>query len=165
MVVKPRFWPRNAEDAAIALAVGLLQVTVLFFFPSIVVAFATWIAAGSCGLGLVAFAVAFGSLYSIWLAFTVTSLRLDEKGLRFRRLLGSPKILTWDQITSVAPATRQELIVKGWLWPPFPAREMTPSLTSLGHYRVTWRNGFCYYPPADPASFEEALRPYCGGVA
>ena len=118
IVVKPRFWPRDAEDGAIAIAVGRVQVTVLFFLPSTVIAFTTWIFAGSCGLGMVAFAVAFGGLYAIWLAFTVTSLRLDENGLQFRRLLGSPKRLTWEQVTAVAPATRQELIVKGGLSPP-----------------------------------------------
>lgn len=86
--------------------------------------------------------------------FRVTHLTLSAEGIRFHRILGSPKFLPWTRVRSVAPAvSRWEVVLKGWLWPLFPAREMSSSLTSLGHYRIQWDNGFCYFPPAEPEAF------------
>jgi hypothetical protein len=90
----------------------------------------------------------------VLLAFTVWSITLTAQGIHFHRLLGTPKFLPWTSVHSVEIVPRRELIFRGWLWPLFPAREMTASLTSLQHYRITWRDGFCYYPPADTRAFE-----------
>lgn len=86
--------------------------------------------------------------------FRVTHLTLNGEGIRFHRILGSPRFLAWHKIRSVAPASRREVVFRGWLWPLFPAREMSSSLTSLGHFRIQWDNGFCYFPPADSQAFQ-----------
>ena len=93
--------------------------------------------------------------YGFALLFMVRRLTVSSDGLRFHRVLGSPKFLAWERISSVAIAPRNELILRGWLWPLFPSRESTPSLSALKHYRITWDGGFCYYPPARTEDFEQ----------
>ena len=163
--IKPHFWPRDSEDALISAGIGILQLSVLYLLPSLVIGIGAGVVTQSCGLGVIAGVSTYGSIYAIWLSLTVWSAAADPTGLHFRRLFGKPKALAWAQITSVTPASRRELIVHGWLWPPFPAREMTPSLTSLGHYRISWATGFCYYPPADPVQFDALVRAHVGGAA
>ena len=97
-------------------------------------------------------------IYFVFVAFSVWSITLTTEGIRFHRFLGAPKFLPWTSIVSVEVAPRWELIRRGWLWPVFPTREMTASLTSLQHYRITWRKGFCYFPPADAEAFEQYVR-------
>jgi hypothetical protein len=90
--------------------------------------------------------------------FTVSHLTLSSDGIRFHRVLGAPKFLPWSRVVSVKQASRWELILRGWFWPPFPAKEMTTSLSSVGHYKIQWDSGFCYFPPAYPSTFEQYVQ-------
>ena len=144
--IKPRFMARGVSDLCIGLFfVFPLQVIALCILPG-AVAFLfshSWVATVAAPL----------IVYLIFIGFTVWHITLTSDGIRFHRLLGTPKFLPWSSILSVEIAPQRELIVKGWLWPLLPAREMTTSLTSLGHYRISWTGGFCYYPPADAEVF------------
>lgn len=132
-----------------ALASPLACFKRLFFsgWPALLAFFLTH----SLGIAFLAFCVAYG----IALLFMVRRLTITSDGLRFHRILGSPKFIQWDRISSIAVAPRSELILRGWLWPLFPSREITPSLSVLRHYRITWDFGFCYYPPAHTEDFEQ----------
>lgn len=147
IVIKPRIMPRSLSDFLITFLIpALLQLGGLFVVPALI----TFLLFRSDTLTfLVPLAI-----YFTFLALSVWSITLSEDGIHFRRLLGSPKLLPWSDVVSIEVAPRWELIRKGWLWPLIPAREMTISLSSLGHYRITWADGFCYYPPLDVALFE-----------
>jgi hypothetical protein len=84
-------------------------------------------------------------------------LRIDEQGIRFGRRWGSPKFLPWAAVRRVRPATRREVVLYGWLLPPIPPREATRALTSVGHYRIEWEGGYCYFPPEDEGTFRRAV--------
>src|SRR5205823_4800031 len=98
---------------------------------------------GALVLSLWAALLAYCIAYGFFLLFMVRRLSVASDGLHFHRVLGSPKFLAWERISSVAVAPRTELILRGWLWPLFPSREITPSLSALQHYRITWDTGFC----------------------
>ncbi len=172
-LIKPRILPRNLEDWFWSSVVGYIQLSILFLFPAIlgvlVAGSMAWFYCSYAAvdatykmIGIVIGAAIGGALapltvYVVFLLFTVWSLRVRDDGLHFARLMGVPKFLPWDQIVDVSPASRRELIVHGWLWPILPAREMTWCLTSIHHYRISWKEGWCYYPPADIAAFEKAI--------
>jgi hypothetical protein len=139
--VKPRIMPRDFIDCLLSLSVGLL-VSILFGTPVLAVYAITH--------SRVAALVTFCLIYALFSCFAVTRLTLSAAGIRFHRLFGSPRFLAWDRIVSIAVAPRGELVLRGWLWPPFPAREMTASLTAREHLRITWRDGYCYFPPVEP---------------
>lgn len=145
----PRFAPRDLADALISAAIGIVQIFVLFVLPGMLVQLAT--GGGSLGLmtGLV--------LYCVFALCSVSKVEVGSAGIRFKRLLGSPRFLPWSAITGVAEAPRRELIVHGWLWPLLPPREMSPSCTSLGHYRIQYGERFVYFPPSDAAAFLAAV--------
>jgi hypothetical protein len=147
VVIKPRIRPRGIGDMLVCLLIPMpLQVTGLNIIP----AFLIYIAFHSETLALLLVV----AINLIFLSYSVWSITLTSNGICFNRILGTPKFLPWSELVSIAIAPRRELIVKGWLWPLFPAREMTASLTALGHYRISWHGGFCYYPPSDPTLFE-----------
>jgi hypothetical protein len=107
-------------------------------------------------IGFVVYCLAYG----MFLLFVVRKLSIDDNGILFVRVLGSPKILKWTDIESIEKVSRKELILRGWLWPLFPAREMTACLSSKNHFRIKWRDGFCYFPPRHEGDFEELIRKY-----
>lgn len=144
--------PRDLIDLALTLIVCPVQLGFLFVLPSYLVFLIT----NSRQFALLLFFV----VYLIFLLFSVWGLGLSSEGIRFKRLLGSPKFVPWQDILSIEEAPRWELIRKGWLWPLFPAREMTASLSSIGHYRISWHDGFCYFPPADNLYFEHYVSQY-----
>lgn len=145
--IKPHIMSRDAADFCVsAFVVFPTQFLALFILPSVV----AFLLSQSWYVALAAPVI----IYVVFLAFSVWSITLTTEGIRFHRLLGIPKFLPWSGVLSVQVAPRWELIRRGWLWPLLPAREMTASLTSLQHYRITWRDGFCYYPPADAEAFE-----------
>lgn len=150
-VIKARFLPRNLGDALRVMIIGAVQVTILMIAPSIVVAALF----GSLLVGLLTFI----GLYLIFILFTVKEVRLSEAGIEFVRICGVPKNLVWGEVVSVELASAREVILKGWLWPMFPAREMTPSLTSIGHYRIIFDGGYAYYPPRNAEEFERFIPP------
>ena len=149
--IKPRIMSRDAADfCLVAFVVFPAQFLVLFVLPGVI----AFLLSRSWPVAVIVPAV----IYFIFLAFSVWSMTLTTEGIRFHRFLGAPKFLPWSNVSSVEVAPRWELIRRGWLWPLFPAREMTASFTSLQHYRITWREGFCYYPPADAETFEQYVR-------
>jgi len=156
--VKARLLPRDVTDIMVVLFVALpLQFVPVFIAPSV----AGFFIARAIGCGFVAsFACAFAIfhlIYLTWLGFTVWSLRLSAGGIRFVRLLGKPRFLRWEEITEIAEAPRREVVVRAWLAPRFPTREMTPSLSALRHFRIRWGTDYCYYPPDDAESFLQLL--------
>lgn len=157
LTLKARVLPRGLIDALVSGMIGVVQVFVLFVMPAFLVAFAT----GSAVAALLAFL----AIYAVWLLFTVRHLHCDGQALVFVRALGTPKRIPWAELDSVEEVGRRELVLRGWLWPPFPCREMTPSLTSIGHYRVRWSGGDAYFPPKDVEEFLEAIRKGREGAA
>lgn len=99
-------------------------------------------------------------VYAVFMLFSVWSISIDESGITFSRFWGRPKKLSWNEVQDISLAPRRELIWHGWLWPLLPAREMTASLSSVGHYRISWAKGYCYYPPADQELFEKLVAQY-----
>jgi hypothetical protein len=149
VLIAPSIKPRDLTDVCLGASIGLAQILVLFAVLGLLV----WSLAHSLFAAVFAATAAAAFLGF----FTVRGLVLSPQGMRFLRLLGKPSFLAWDQIRSVAPAPRSEVILRGLLWPPLFPREMTASLTLHGHYRIEYRGGFCYYPPADPKLFEAYL--------
>ncbi len=145
----PRILPRDAGDFAVALSISVLQIGSLFVLPSLVAGFL----AHSPAVG----EYTFFFLLVVFLSFTVEKITIDRSGVRFHRFFGSPKLLAWKRIVAVEEAPRSELILHGWVWPLFPAREMTACMSSVGHYRITWDDGYCYFPPADARQFEACV--------
>lgn len=153
IVMKPRLLPRSFSDLATCFLVPLpLQLAGLFAIPA-------WVAYLVTGSESISLMVALG-IYVAFLALSVWSISLSSEGIHFRRLLGSPKFLKWSEIASIEVAPQWELIRNGWLWPLLPAREMTMSLSSLGHYRISWDQGFCYFPPSNCKLFESYVSRY-----
>lgn len=146
----PRLAPRDATDAALAIAVGLLQCAVLFLLPVLLVD-ALFVNGWWWGIGTSV------ALYVIFLLHVVKDVKVGSDGIRFTRTLGNPKFLRWSEITEVVEASRSELVIHGWLWPLFLPREMSPSCTTLGHCRIGFGKGFVYFPPSDLEGFMAAI--------
>lgn len=148
MTITPRVLPCDVLDVLIAVPVGTFQVTALFALPALIVGTTISSAAGL---------LTFVFLYAVSLLFMVRTLEIEQDGLHFRRVLGSPKVLLWTQILSIDEAPRWELVFRGWLWPLFPARELTACLSAKHHFRIKWQGGFCYYPPRNVDEFKSAV--------
>jgi hypothetical protein len=147
LLMPPRVWPRDALDWILCITVGILLTCALFGVPAVLVFFAI----GSRAVALLTFCAA----YMVFLSFSVQRVSLSPSGIRFHRVFGAPRFLPWETITSIAVAPRSEVVLRGWLWPPFPPRESTPSFSALEHFRIVWGGHCCYYPPKDPAAFRE----------
>jgi len=145
----PRISPRDGTDLAIGLLMAAIQIALLFMLPSLAVFMLTQ----SGTLGEYTF---LGELI-VFVSFTVEKVTIGRDGMRFHRIFGSPRFLAWEQIAAVEAVGRRELILHGWLWPLFPPREMTACFSSVGHYRISWDGGYCYFPPHDPRQFEECV--------
>lgn len=135
---RPRLRPRDLPDALVGLGIALaafaLALPILY---GIVTAFKGALG----GLPIVLLALA------SWRA-RVGRLRLDEEGLHLVRGGMRPRTILWSELSSVGVASRRDVIVRGWLWPPVPfAREMTSSLTSRGHLRFRSARSELYFPP------------------
>ncbi len=151
--VKPRIMTRDFCEVLLFFVIFPLQIVPIFILPPLLV-FVVTLMTGvnsdtSFGLAFLTFSV----LYFIWMTFSVWSLRLSEKGIEFVRLFGKPKLLLWNEITDIAEAPRKEILIKGWLWPMFPCREMTACLSALRHFRISWSKDCCYFPPVDADNF------------
>ena len=146
IILKPRVMPRGLVDVTVVALSATIQICALFLLPSLLIYLVFRSAAATLLFALLT--------YLAFLAFSVWRVVLSNEGIHFRRLFGHPKHLTWAAITSIESAPRWELVTKGWLWPLLPAREMTRSMTSEGHYRISWKGGFCYFPPRDSIEFE-----------
>lgn len=160
VVVHSRTRPHNALDAFVTVVSLLLiaAATTLVAFGVLDLVLASDVAAV---LGL---AVAALLLIAIG-ARAVRSLELDDTGIRFDRVFGSPTFLEWEHITSIRPADRAEVVLRGWLVPPYPPRGDALTLTSLGHYRIDWKGGgYRFFPPADVPTFLAVVERNWGGL-
>lgn len=144
-----RFLPRDFFDLAVSILVGSIQAAALFVLPFLMAFFI----AKSVLMALLAPII----IYGIFTLYSVRFVMVDAKGITFSRMLGYSKFLAWPEVKNICLAPRRELIWHGWLWPLLPAREMTTSLSSLGHYRISWNGGYCYFPPKDTQLFEAAV--------
>jgi hypothetical protein len=152
--IKPRFWPRDIADVFVAFLIGFLfQVGLILILPSLFVFFVVLTTGQGVEISLGCAFATYLSILAVWIAFTVWSLRISDEGMEFTRLLGKPKLLHWNDITDVSEVPRKEVVLKGWLWPMFPCREMTTCLSALRHFRIRWGDNYCYFPPADADDF------------
>jgi len=159
--VLPQVLPVDAWDIPAVALVFCWQLMFLLLLPGAAAGFLTaWLLQGVIGspylavLSLLAAAGVASAVYLLFLMFTVWCLTISGKGIVFYRLLGHPKFLPWDAITSITPASRLDLVLNGWLWPILPAREMSPSFTCQGHFKISWDSGYCYFPPVNAKEFE-----------
>lgn len=150
LTFKPRVAPRDASDALITTGCGILQAAILLGIPGLIVLALTHrpLVALLCVLFLNVFFV----------LMAVSRIDITDEGIRFVRMLGGPRFIAWNAVKQVEVAPRKELIVRGWLWPMFPPREFTTSLTSLGHYRIAFGDRVVYFAPKDEAGFVAAVR-------
>lgn len=113
---------------------------------------------GSVTLALIGAALG-GALLVLFIVplFTVRQLTVDTDGLYFQRVFGAPKSLPWSQVRRIAPATRGEIILWGWLLPPFPSHEPTRCMSSRDQFRIEWGRRYCYFPPSEPERFVAAV--------
>ena len=148
-VVRPRITPEDATDLLITGAAGVL-IFAMLLGPAALLWWMTghWILA----------AVFLAGAAFLGYRNVVGLLRINAEGMHFSRHSAIPEVLRWKDITEIRPASRGEVVVLGWLWLPVPAREASPSLSSLGHYRITSRTGFCFYPPEDEQRFLALLQ-------
>ena len=149
-IIKPRILPRDVIDVLIGIPIGLYQVIIFLGVPSIAIGFLTH----SFAIGFFAYCL----LYCFYLLFMVRKITIDENGIMFHRVLGTPKKLNWQEIETIVEVSRSELLFKGWLC--IPPRELTLSLSAKQHFRIKWRSGFCYFPPKETSVFEEIVKQY-----
>ncbi len=150
--INPKFSCDNLQDAFIMVSIAIIQMSILFGLPS----FLIYALTGSESFSLLTFVF----VYILFLSFSVSSISVGEEGIKFKRLFGTPKSLSWSEITAIEPVSPKELIFKGWLWPIFPAKEMSFCLSSNGHFKINYHGGYCYYPPANPENFMAIISQY-----
>lgn len=172
MDFKPRLLPRDFLDVLIGVPHGCLFTLVLLILPATVAAVRLFIflrthrqVAGSQVEDAVILALMTGAgvyclLALVLYLFMVRRVKVNEDGLHFVRVWGSPKHLLWPDIVRIEEATRREVFVHGWLWPVFPSREMTSCLSAKCHFRIQWREGYCYFPPRDVELFRTTVVAY-----
>jgi len=138
--IKPRILPRSIFDILICIPIMLLQMLLLFIAPMLII----FLLSESLLLVLLAFLLVWG----FFIFGGVRYLIVNEEGIRLKRVLGSPKFISWDNLESVEVSTPLNTIVYGWLWPPIPAREMTYSLSAYEHIQFTYGGGYrAFFPP------------------
>jgi hypothetical protein len=156
--VTPHLKPRDAVDVIAGMPLGLLATVELNIAPVVVI----FIVLRWAGVGLELSAVVAFPFYIaigvLMLLHAVTRLELDAEGIRFVRLLGWPRFIPWSEIDDISPVTRREILLHAWLWPPWPRRESTASLTALGHFRIVFGNHVRYFPPSNPEEFAFQVR-------
>jgi len=153
-VFKPRFAPRGFVDGLIAACAGSFVSVILSGLPALV---------GYLISQNVMVALLFAMVgYVVLVLFSVSKIAISPAGIRFSRILGTPKLLPWDAVTHIEEASRRELIVRGWFWPLFPPRELSTSLSCEGHFRIEFGGKSVYFPPHDKIGFVAAAREYIG---
>lgn len=117
---KPRLAPNGLADLLGTSLIGAAMIGVLFILPSILVGTLLDPRAGL---------LTFAALYAVWLLFTVRRLDVDADGIHFVRVLGEPRLIRWADIETVDEVGPAEVILRAFMVPPFPPREMTAELT------------------------------------
>lgn len=146
---------RDARDGLLTLASGvaiIAMVSAMAAFPGL----AAYALTGSSAAGMWGFMAGWIAAIYVMLFTLVHWLRIDAVGLRLGRHAGL-RVVRWEDVTGIRPASRREVILHGWLFPPVPPREATRCSSSLGHYRIDHRRGYFYFPPADEKQFLGAV--------
>lgn len=160
VVIAPHIAARDEADVR----VGRMYAAITF--PLLLLAMLALIA-GFGWLGALLFGVVNGSwlglvgpLVFLFLMRKVSVLRLelDSQGIHIKRLLAPTETIAWSEIEEIKAVSRKELVMEGWVcWPP---REQTFSMTAQGHYKIRHKDGFFFFPPADPAHFEATVNQF-----
>jgi hypothetical protein len=154
-LIHPRVGIEDARDGLLTAAAGI-AILAMLAVPAALVAAVVYAAAGTMDVARFAGMMTLLGTMLTASATTVFWMKVDERGITLGRRAGR-RFVGWDEVTGIRPATRREVIVDGWLWPPVPPREATRCFSSIGHYRVDHRGGHFYYPPADAAQLLEAV--------
>lgn len=163
VAVKPRIWPRDSADALIVLGVGVVAIvggmagygSLELIERGLVVA---GFSRGDAVLLVAAFCFALVLLLPSWLLCrTVRRLELGPDGVRFVRVIGRPRFLRWTEVEEIAAASRSEVLRH-------PLRDQTGSLVSGGQYRLRYRGGVRYFPPARAGEFEALVHRFWGAA-
>jgi hypothetical protein len=161
--VQTTFWPRDIVDLALSVTLGATLSVAFVLLPAV------GVAALLRQLGVNRLCTGELVLFTYWaiaaglISASVFRVTYDQHGLRFVRLAGSPRLIRWDDMAEVGPAPRSEVFLKGWLWPLWPPREATWSMTLLGHVRIVHVGGVTYLPPRDLPGFLSLMRSH--GIA
>lgn len=158
LTIEPRLMPREPVDAAVGLAIGMIQLAVLVMLALVPAAAASWITQNPLAV-VATFAVTVLVVLLAPQLLVVQRLRCDEEGLAFVKVFGRPRKVRWSDVQAIEGASRAEVVLRGWLFPFFPpVPEMTATLTSAGHYKIRWQGGIAYFPPRDVARFVYAMQ-------
>jgi hypothetical protein len=157
MTIEPRILPRGPLDAALGVTIGVLHLGVVAVLASVPTYAVKVLTQNPLAVVLTFLATFFGASIFVSLC-TISHLRCDEEGLEFVRAFGKPGKVPWARVESIEEASQAEVVVQGWLWPRFPMREMTATITSLGHYRIRWQGGVAYFAPRDVQRFVYAMQ-------
>jgi hypothetical protein len=113
---------------------------------------------GSNVLGAIAVAFIWPGVFGIAVAtLMVFGVRVEPRGLRFRRIWGSPKFLPWERIRGIRRVSRWEVLLNASLCP---WRAMNNCMSTLHTYRIDFDRGRYYFPPGDMALFAYAVRKF-----
>ena len=158
-IFKPRILPNSVFDFFAGILISSILTSVTIFLPAIVVAL--------LAKSILAGFVTFSAVYGLWLLFTVKRLELDHDGIHFIRVLGGPKTIRWADIESIDDVTPAEVVLRAWMIPPFPPREMTVSCSMSGHVRIRFRTDErgkdledTYFPPRELDEFRSLVETY-----
>jgi len=140
--ILPRVLPRTFSDFLLTLSAGTLLILILFVLPYKLL----WMATNNYVVTLVPLLVI--CLYFIFGG--VRYLEINSEGIRFKRVLGAPKLIEWRNLEGVEISPPLRTIWFGWLWPIIPAREMTCSFSSYKHALFRYSgNKVVFFPPYD----------------
>ncbi len=144
--------PHDLSDFLVTLIIGSFQVIALFVVPGLII----YLLTNNVWAGAITFLIS----YCTFFMFSIFRIAVTETGIIITRLFGKPKKLNWSQIHGYAEASPKDVVLNGWLWPLFPAQEMTIGLTCKGFVKLQHENGFFYYPPDNKVLFIETIEKY-----
>jgi hypothetical protein len=140
--IAPRILPRTFPDFLLTFLAATILILILFVLPYKLL----WVATNN-------YVVTFVPLLMVVLYFVfggVRFLEINSEGIRFKRVLGSPKLIEWRNLEGVEISSPLRTIWFGWLWPIIPAREMTCSVSSYNHVLFRYSgNKMVFFPPYD----------------
>ncbi len=140
MKIKPRILPRNILDILIGVPILVYGVVVVYLLP----VFMVLLIFDSVICAIILFLL-------IWGYFVFGGVRylvVDENGILFKRIIGNPKYIAWENLENVELSKPLNTVLKGWIWPLTPPREMTFSLSAHGHFEFEYNGGkIVFFPP------------------
>ena len=149
--VKPRILPRSILDLVIVVIAMFFQILIYFVIPMSIVGYITQNILFSLAVFLI--------IWGYFIFGGVRYLIIDEEGIIFKRVLGSPKSIPWKNLELVEVSSPINTVLFGWFWPLIPPREMTYSSSSYGHVIFTYNEGKqVFFPPKNTEEFLEVVK-------